>query len=219
LIRGWTHYYGWANCRTRLDYLDHYADRCFWRVMVEKFRIRGIRRPRYVARRYFITKASESPYRRTWHLHESWQERTERGRNSTKIWMIYSTNMYKLQPIRFTTLTKDLREKSYYLHKEKFDAHRIKVYRARTKPGGVSLQEEIWYRQKGKCKLCLKDLIKENKWEVHHIIPIRDARGYSKAQLNAKSNLVILHTECHRALAEGSFSKDELLKIGLIGNA
>ena len=46
-------YYSFGNNSARLDYLKYFVDRNFWRVLVEKFRFKGIRRPRWVARRFF----------------------------------------------------------------------------------------------------------------------------------------------------------------------
>lgn len=44
ILRGVSGYYSFGNNSARLHYLAHYTDRAFWRVLVEKFRFRGVRR-------------------------------------------------------------------------------------------------------------------------------------------------------------------------------
>lgn len=58
MLRGIADYYGFAAMSHRLDYLQHFVDKVFWRTLVEKFRYKGIRRSGWVARTFFVTKMS-----------------------------------------------------------------------------------------------------------------------------------------------------------------
>lgn len=57
VLRGVALFYSFGNNSARLDYLRHYVDRLFWRTLVEKYRYKGVRRPRWVAKTFFLTKA------------------------------------------------------------------------------------------------------------------------------------------------------------------
>ena len=212
IVRGFANYYAWANCSSRLDYLDHYTDRCFWRVLVEKFRYRGIRRTKWVAHRFFIT--DKSPYQHTWHLHESWKKQTVRGRKA--IWKVSASKVYRLEPIRSATLSKKLRETSFYLERDNYKLHAFKVYCKRINYKFASLQEYIWLNQKGICPLCEENLEKSKGWEVHHKVPIKNNEKYTTKQLNSRKNLVILHQECHKYIHSGKIKESTLRAMGLI---
>ncbi len=44
ILKGVSGYYSFGNNSARLDYLAHYTNKAFWRVLVEKYRFRGVRR-------------------------------------------------------------------------------------------------------------------------------------------------------------------------------
>lgn len=116
-LRGITGYYGFSTMGYRLDYLQHFVDRAFWRILVEKFRYKGIRRSGWVARTFFVT--SISPLGLKWHLHFTIPStNTFKKRNMNVLWCKNISTFFRLQPMSLNLLSKKLRANSFYLYKK-----------------------------------------------------------------------------------------------------
>lgn len=85
-MRGYAGYYKFGDNAKRMSYLRHYVDRCFWRALVEKYRYKGLRRPRWVATKFFITDKTPLPRTKKWHLHVEMKRKEGRthGRDKQK---------------------------------------------------------------------------------------------------------------------------------------
>ena len=112
-------YYSFGINRSRLNYLSYYVDRMFWRVLVKKFRYRGVRRTCWVANTFFITRGS--PLGLNWHLHSR-----VRQEPAKVVWCV-KVNISRLQSLRVNVLPKNLWLLSYYFGKGKFVKHKVRL--------------------------------------------------------------------------------------------
>jgi hypothetical protein len=123
ILRGIAAYYSFGLNTHRLDYLNHYVDRLFWRALVDKFRYKGIRRSKWVAHQFFICKDKDSPYGLKWHLHAplvkegAWTYK----RNVKSVWCVHVLKLYNILPITKMMLSKKLRNQNYYMVKEEIE--------------------------------------------------------------------------------------------------
>ena len=125
ILRGVFHFYSFANNTIRLDYLAHFVDRCFWRALVEKFRHNGVRRSRWVARKFFV-----NPYSlpgRKWHLHIPIARKSRSIRNSSVLWCADIAGSLKTLPLSILALPPRLRKSNFYLNKAFFASFKKQV--------------------------------------------------------------------------------------------
>lgn len=66
------------------------------------------------------------------------------------------------------------------------DRHRLLMDRQ-----GRNLAPKLWKAQNGICPICREHITVNTGWEIHHVVP----RGLGGSE--ARSNLVLLHTNCH----------------------
>lgn len=69
IIRGHAQYFAWSNSYARLRTLEGIVFRAFKKYLIKKFRDRGLRRPRWVAKNFLFCQKGKSPYNWTWHVH------------------------------------------------------------------------------------------------------------------------------------------------------
>lgn len=216
ILRGVAEYYNFANNSHRLDYLAHFVDRCFWRVLVEKYRFKGIRRTKWVAKTFFIT--SVSPIKRTWHLHAYRDTNSMYRRQNAYLWLTYPLSCFRMQPIKIMSFPRLLKNKTWYEIKDEIAKHKIKILKLREhfQYEKSNLRLFLYKNQKGICKYCNERMwIYEENVEIHHIIPLN--LGSTRAEfkkLNMRDNCVLLHQYCHKLLH--SQNADYLIKKELI---
>ena len=243
ILRGVSDYYSFGNNSARLDYLSHYVDRAFWRVIVEKFRFRGVRRPRWVARTFFITSAS--PLGRKWHLHspcaarkcvcckstpipssDSLSKRTlARHQPVQALWCVNVASFMRMQPLSLMILPKCYRTSSFYLNRTAIHEFNFRIQSRRNNLNYTTVFGHLFKLQKGICAYCYEylDLFDGNSVEIHHKLPSRYAQLAWRdcvsredcRKANLKTNMCLLHKHCHKNLHSNlGLGKDKLVVVG-----
>lgn len=209
ILRGIAGYYSFANNIHRLDYLDHFVHKVYWRRLVEKFRFKGIRRPRWVAKTFFIVNKKlkdRAPSRnRVWQLHVQFPKQGSQfnARGPGYLWEVKASSYYRMQPMKIMSLAKETRKVSPYIDKEIFEANQIKVAKLRYNWLESSQFKRVFEKQKGLCVFCTEpiDLMGEEKIEIHHKIPLKFVTTKKeRAEANRVVNTFALHYSCHRDL-------------------
>lgn len=202
MLRGISRYYGFAAMEHRLDYLQHFVDRIFWKTLVEKFRYKGIRRPGWVARTFFVTTIS--PLGLKWHLHSPIPDSNSfKKRNVNTLWCVNVSTFFRLQPMSINLLSKKLRTNSFYLFRKEFNYHNIQIQKLRANYKYTTVFNNLLKRQKGICLYCDKplDLFDGSSFEIHHKIPLKICITKEDQRLaNKKVNICLFHQYCHKNL-------------------
>lgn len=202
ILRGIASYFSFACNSKRLDYLSHFIDRCFWRILVEKFRYRGIRRSRWVAKTFFIN--SDSPIGFKWHLFcPTNKQATFKKRGINKIWSVNVATYYKILPISKMALPKELQQMSYYQdYQGMFNNYKYKSQKLRHNHKNKSLTHNLFEIQKGICNFCQELIDLDNDiTEIHHIYPLEKCLNKKhKSIANKRLNLQLLHQACHKTI-------------------
>lgn len=202
ILRGIASYFSFACNSKRLDYLAHFIDRCFWRVLVEKFRFRGIRRTRWVAKTFFIN--NDSPLKKKWHLYcPTNKQPAFKKRGIYKIWSVCIATYYRMLPITKMALPKELQQLNYYLDDlGRFNHYKFTIQKLRHNFENKSLTQNLFEIQKGICIFCQEILTLDyDNTEIHHIFPLGICtNNKQKAIANKRSNLKLLHETCHKAI-------------------
>lgn len=202
ILRGIAGYYAFACNSKRLDYLNNYVDRCFWRVLVEKFRFRGIRRSRWVAKTFFIN--NDSPIGHKWHLFcPTNKQASFKRRGINKIWSVNVAVYYKILPISKMALPKALQKISYYQDNTgMFNENKYKSQKIRHNHKNKSLAQNLFEIQKGICNFCQNTIdLDVDITEIHHIFPLETCLNKEhKVIANKRVNLQLLHQACHKTI-------------------
>jgi Group II intron, maturase-specific domain/HNH endonuclease len=202
MLKGIAGYYGFAAMGHRLNYLQHFVDRIFWRTLVEKFKYRGTRRSGWVARTFFVTTIS--PLGLKWHLHFSIPYTNSlKKRNASILWCVIVSTFFRLQPMSINLLSKKLKANSFYMYKKEFSSHKLWIQGRRANYNYITVFGDLLKQQKGICLYCNKplDLFNGNSFETHHKIPLKSYITVEDQRLaNRKVNLCLLHKHCHKNL-------------------
>jgi RNA-directed DNA polymerase len=226
VIRGFANYYAWSNGYNRLKTLDGLLFRHFKKILIKKFRNRGVRRPVWVAKNFLICKTASdstgrftSPYNLKWHPHTKLvKNKNNRKRFKNVLVLIMPSKVTKVLPITTAILPKQLRTQPYYLVDDKFAVNSAKLYSKRINTDNY--KEKLFIQQKGICPHCNLALANSDKndffldifgndLEIHHYDEIAEMQKISKSAhkaANSLNNLVLLHKTCHFEIT---------LKIGL----
>jgi group II intron reverse transcriptase/maturase len=202
ILRGIANYYSFGNNAQRLDYLKHLVDRYFWRVLVEKYRYKGIRRSKWVAKTFFMT--SMSPRGLSWHLHSPIPTgNTLRERNIKTLWGVIVQGHVRMQPMGIMILNKKLRATSYYLNQKAFEENTYRIQIKRSNYKYTTIFSDLYEKQKGICNYCDEslDVFEGSHLEIHHKYPLKNCTSKEeRTTANKKENLCLLHRHCHKNL-------------------
>jgi len=217
ILQGIARYFSFANNTKRLNYLCHFVDRCFWRVLVEKFRCNGIRRPRWVSKAFFIN--TDSPLSKKWHLFCSTiNQNSTKKQGILKIWCVDVANYYRILPISKVLLPKILQNCDYYLDNQwKFEKYDFKIQKLRFNFTNKSLVMKLFKKQKGICPFCetLIDVSNSENTEIHHVYTLNSCKNNNEKAIAKKLiNLKLLHSVCHKAV----HSKEKHYSISSLNN-
>ena len=200
ILRGISGYYSFGNNSARLDYLKYFVDRNFWRVLVEKFRFKGIRRPRWVARRFFRPSSTKSSLGSKWHLHSPIPASNSlRKRNMKALWCVNVASFMRIQPLSVMILPKHLRKSSFYLNRAAIDELKFRIQSRRNNFRYTTVFGDLFKLQKGICPHCdsYLDLFEGDSVDIHHKLPLKHC--VSKEYLaNLKTNMCLLHKHCNQ---------------------
>jgi hypothetical protein len=129
-------YYSFANNVHRLDYLAHFVDRCFWKVLLDKYKIKGLRRPLWVARQFFITQhLPKNPLKgQKWLLHCRVQSPHGSKRQLKTYWCVNVAGNSKMQALDTVVLPERLRQFSFYLKQREFEEYKETMQADSTDP-------------------------------------------------------------------------------------
>jgi hypothetical protein len=130
ILKIFLNYYKFTNNNSRLNYLRHFIDRCYWRQLTEKYRIKGQRRTKWIANTFFLTK--KSPYKNTWHLHKKINlKKCQSKKKNYILWSIIPTLYCRSYPIQIMKIPNDLIYLNYYLNKQKFFNFQYTIWKKR----------------------------------------------------------------------------------------
>lgn len=220
VLRGFCEYFSFSNNYNRLRFIEGLLNKYFRKKLIAKFRFRGIRRPRWISENFYIADGScgpKSPYKLKWHLHIP----LIRNNNNIKrfkdfIWFILPTKYYKIIPLRFMSMSRELRDMNFYLDSQPFIDFNLKLLQIRKNK--QNFRDKLLVKQKGNCPECSSSLLNSHGYplavEIHHIQPIGEAMKagiVTHKNSNKLSNLMLLHKECHSHITQ--FNKNVALNI------
>ena len=185
--------------------------------MIRKFRNRGVRKPVWVAKQFFVCKTTSnstgrftSPYNLRWHPHTKLVNNKDNSKRFKNVlFLVMPSKVSKIVPISSAILSKDLRAKPYYLVEDKFANNSAALYSKRINTDNY--KEKLFIKQKGMCPHCKSALANSDKsdfsfdifgndLEIHHKREIAEMQIISKSAhkgANFFGNLVLLHKMCH----------------------
>ena len=137
ILWGVARYYSFSNNINRLNFLDYFVHKVYWRKLVEKFRFKGIRRTRWVAKIFFIVnkklKDCAPSQTRIWQLHVEIPKQVSQfnSRGHGYLWEVRTSSYYRIQPMKIMLLGLNERKVSSYIGKEIFEANQIRVAKLR----------------------------------------------------------------------------------------
>lgn len=202
VLRNISGYYSFVTMRYRLSYLHHFVDKVFWRTLVEKFRHKGVRRPSWVARTFFVTTAS--PLGLKWHLHSSSFDVNGSNKKSQNIlWCVNVLKLFKLQPMSVNMLPQKLRTNSFYLCRKKYNFHSFKIQERRISYKNTTVFNHLFKRQKGICIYCedLLDLFKGGFFKIYSPVPPKvHCTNFSSSLVSREASFFLLHKGCYTSL-------------------
>ena len=172
VIRGWANYHRNQVSKETFNKVDH----LIWKQLWQWARRRHPNKSRtWVKRRYFAREEN-----RDWVFRATVKD--GQG-NSTRVRLAKASDV----PIR--------RHRKIRADANPFDpswdeyfAERHSVLMDRQ---GRKTASKLWKAQKGVCPICREHITESTRWEIHHVLP-RALGG-----LDALSNLMLLHTNCH----------------------
>jgi RNA-directed DNA polymerase len=217
VVRRWANYYAWSNSYNRLKTLDGLLIRYLKKYLIRKFRNRGVRKPVWVAKQFFVCKTTSnstgrftSPYNLRWHPHTKLVNNKDNSKRFKNVlFLVMPSKVSKIVPISSAILSKDLRAKPYYLVEDKFANNSAALYSKRINTDNY--KEKLFIKQKGMCPHCKSALANSDKsdfsfdifgndLEIHHKREIAEMQIISKSAhkgANFFGNLVLLHKMCH----------------------
>lgn len=234
VIKGWVNYFGWSLAYRRLSSLDHLLYKRFKRRLVDKYKLRGIRRVKWVVAKFMLCKTSNSqegftlsPKNIKWHVHTKLAETANNvKRRSNYLFLVLATKLWKILPITTCSIPPELRSKPYYLSKASFQALHLQILSLRSFPK-QNYKQQLFISQNGICPECKLSLdlpqvsSDSTNWkpgldslELHHIKPI--AEGAKKKKETHKSynyikNMVLLHKECYFEITKNRITPESLV--------
>ena len=134
IIRGHAQYFAWSNSYARLKSLEGFLFRAFKKYLIRKFRERGLRRPRWVAKNFLFCKKGISPYNLSWHVHVKLPPTTSNVKRFKKyIFLVLPTKTVIIHQVKKGILQKRIREIPFYLNPNLYAEHNSNIFRMRIK--------------------------------------------------------------------------------------
>jgi hypothetical protein len=170
VLRVFVNYYSWSNSWNRLRVLDGLVFRFFKKYLVSKFRNRGVRKPVWVAKTFFLcrTKSSISssiffhnhffgcfisPHLLRWHPHVKLVDDKRVSKYSEKVlFLLLPSKALRVLPLSLATLPVNLKAQPYYLVEKEFATFSSNLYKRRI--NSDNYKERLFIKQKGICPFC-----------------------------------------------------------------
>ena len=181
VIRGWAEYHKTVNAKTTYSHVDHLIWKALWRWAKRRHPRKGLH---WVKNRYFGRFGT-----RNWVFHA--YVRKEKGER------LVAVKLYKATDTKIVHHKKIEGEFNPFLPKWELQLEaRAKL---RMMNSGKSLKRVLnrWLSQDGKCPVCDQQITLDEAFDTHHILP-RYLGG-----TDSSSNLVLLHSNCHRQMHFG----------------
>lgn len=170
IIRGWSEYYRIATATRAFNLIGHHLFRTIWAMLTKKYR--GLGR-RVIRKRHFITRGN---YR--WVF-------TDRIKPEDSRVDLFQIQYVKMKRHMICRALNHLDPDNYsYFEKRRKNFATAEAYPRK-------IHQQLIQRQKGMCPVCLNSIRPTDDKEIHHILS-RKHGGTDK-----KSNLVLLHKQCH----------------------
>lgn len=137
ILRSVAGYYSFFTNLHRLNYLDHFVHKVYWRRFINKFRYKGLRQINWVAKNFFIINKKlrlKAPLKvRKWHLHAEIPNRHRQIKavSCRYLWEVKVITYYKMQSIQIMALSSKDRKKSPYIDKNLFECNQVKIMKLR----------------------------------------------------------------------------------------
>lgn len=174
MIRGWCNYHRWVCASEAFKYVDYRVWKMLWQWCC---RIHSNRRKRWIRHKYFKTVGERKWVFSAPKLNEdSWY----------RLLSASSTKIDKHVKIRATA--------NCYLPEDEQYFESLMMKRLKKSISGNFKLWQIATKQDYKCAVCNQAFHTEDDWDLHHIV--RKVDGGS----DNKSNLMMLHINCHRQL-------------------
>lgn len=241
-ILGFTNYYSWSNGFHRLQTLDGFILRFLKKHLINKFKKKGIKKPIWIAKTFLVCRSDNlnsklksknlkngyfsskaiytSPYGLRWHPHCK-LHRIKKNRLHFKkiVFLVMATKWIKTLPITFATLPSELRNRPYYLIKNKFALNSARLLKR--KINSFNFKKQLYVKQKSICPQCKLVLINSPKNNFLQNIFGNELKIYNKKSITTvqkifknthKKNtgvnkLLLLHKICHLEITVGNFNK------------
>ena len=137
ILRSVAGFYSFFTNVHRLNYLDHFVHKVYWRILGNKFRYKGLKQIKWVVKNFFVVNKRlkiEAPLKA-----HKWQLHTKIPNYSSQIktvcwrylWCVKVTTYYRMQLIRIMGFSLKGRNKSPYIDKKFFEFNRVKIMKLR----------------------------------------------------------------------------------------
>lgn len=239
VLRGHAQYFAWSNSFNRLKTLEGLIFKAFRKYILRKFKNEGKNSPVWVAYKFFICERKKeevkekgkkkrsanfrplgkghpvSPYDLAWHLHVKLpKNQSNIKRFKDYLFQVLPSKAYKILPIKFAALLKNLRSLPYYMEPSAFTDQQTAMMAKRR--NNLSFKDSLWIKQKGLCAFCKLPLMdnsnnssalndesnqKQEPLEIHHIVGMGGNKSEKvRKKLDSTENLELLHKSCHAAI-------------------
>ena len=136
IIRSHAQYFAWSNSYSRLKTLEGLLFRAFKKYLIRKFRNRGLRRPRWVAKNFLFCKKGLSPYNLSWHVHVKLHPTTNNvKRFKNYLFLVLPTKTVDILPVKNGALKQNIRNVPYYLDPYLYIQHNSNIFQERINKG------------------------------------------------------------------------------------
>ena len=132
IIRDHAQYFAWSNSYSRLRTLEGLLFRAFKKYLIRKFRNRGLKRPRWVAKNFLFCQKGLSPYNLSWHVHVKLPPTTSNvKRFKNCLFLVLPTKTVKILPVQNGALKPHIRNVPYYLDPGLYIQHNSNIFQKR----------------------------------------------------------------------------------------
>lgn len=211
ILLGWGSYYYFSQGCIYAKRVDNYVFKYLRKILVKKFRYKGLLRPKWVAYNFLgLDKINPNG--------KKWQPRAlQYVNNSSKvakyIYIWYCQDCFSRLSITSFLLDSKMRKKNYYAFQNSFQKSVNILVTRRLIP---DLKVKLYGEQNGLCLVCKEQmeedllLSRSSKLHIHHLVPrsVANETKLNKKSYESRKNKVLLHEKCHMVLHKSNLFQD-----------
>jgi hypothetical protein len=219
ILSGWGSYYYFSQGCRYGKRVDNYVFKYLRKILVKKFRYKGLRRPKWVAYN-FLGLDKINPNGKKWQPH-TLQYVKNSSNVARHIYIWYCQDIFSSLSITSFLLDSKMRKKNYYAFQDSFQKSVNKLVTKRLIP---DLKVKLYDEQNGLCLVCKEQmdedllLSRSSKLHIHHLVPrsVANEIKLNKKFYESRKNKVLLHEKCHLVLHKSNLFQDfYLLRVSI----